>query len=211
MIIKSFTDTLDNRDTNIHRALHNKNADGRSPEIEDYIRTTVNYFIRKCRPGARARFFDIGADYGFAMHIAKTRFLDVHGVEPYPHIAPIDPMIRIDQETMDTLDFAQYPSGEYHVFINHVLEHLENPMGALKKLSAFTDCQYLFISTPNGLCQDMDWVFPEGHLHSFIPEFFSIVVPRETRFKLMEQQIVCFRNGWEEIWNVYQRKAITEE
>jgi len=211
MISKLFNNTNKQTDTNIHRAFHNKDTNGRSLEIEDYIRTTVNYFIRKCRPGVKSRFFDIGADYGFAMHIARNHFLDVHGIEPYPYTDPLDPMIRIDQETMESVDFASYPQGEYHIFINHVLEHLENPIGALQKISSFTDCQYLFISTPNGLCSDMEWVFPKGHLHAFIPEFFSIVVPRETRFNLMEQQIVCFRDGWEEIWNVYQRKPITQE
>lgn len=206
-------------DNSIHRALHHKDANGRDPEIESYVYQSVAWYSRKLGvKDEQELFFDVGADYGYAMECALNMgFKRIGGIEPFPtDLKLIDPIYKLtfEQAAKEAKIFTR--NAKTHLFLNHVFEHLENPVQDLREFVKNSDVYSIFIAVPNiyngeGVRED-DWALMEGHLWAFTPTWFYKVLPRLIPgYELTAQEGVSFRNGWNEIWNLFTRRSYNVE
>jgi SAM-dependent methyltransferase len=91
-------------------------------------------FIRRHRrtPG---RMLDLGCGDGIVLHLARQDGWEVHGVELFPeHVALVRATLGLDVETSDIAGFRGAPASWDVVLLTHVLEHLPDPVGALRKI-----------------------------------------------------------------------------
>jgi SAM-dependent methyltransferase len=91
-------------------------------------------FIRRYA-GPRGRMLDLGCGDGTVLVLARRDGWEVQGVELYPE------QTRLVRETLglpvDTADIESYqgrPASWDVVVLTHVLEHLPDPVGALRKI-----------------------------------------------------------------------------
>jgi len=199
-------------DNSKHRALHKKTSDGRDREIEGYIEKTFEWYYNAIRPhvSEEDQFLDVGTDYGFSLDLARIKgFKNVFGIEPSPtNLSLEDPHIF----NCSLEEFARKScSLKTHVFMNHVLEHLENPISDLRTLVTNQNIASILIATPDS-SGPPEYVWAPGHVWSFDPAWFSdIMEGLFPDYYLVKQDIKCFRNGWKEIWNVFFRKGLIDE
>ena len=91
-------------------------------------------FIRRHRrpPG---RMLDLGCGDGIVLHLARQDGWQVHGVELFPEqVALVRDTLGLDVETSDIAGFRGAPGSWDVVILTHVLEHLADPVGALRKI-----------------------------------------------------------------------------
>ncbi len=91
-------------------------------------------FIRRHRrpPG---RMLDLGCGDGIVLHLARQDGWEVHGVELFPEqVALVRATLGLDVETSDIAGFRGAPASWDVVLLTHVLEHLPDPVGALRKI-----------------------------------------------------------------------------
>lgn len=91
-------------------------------------------FIRRHRrpPG---RMLDLGCGDGIVLHLARQDGWQVHGVELFPEqVALVRETLGLDVETSDIAGFRGAPGSWDVVILTHVLEHLSDPVGALRKI-----------------------------------------------------------------------------
>ena len=91
-------------------------------------------FIRRHRrpPG---RMLDLGCGDGIVLHLARQDGWQVHGVELFPEqVALVRETLGLDVETSDIAGFRGAPESWDVVILTHVLEHLSDPVGALRKI-----------------------------------------------------------------------------
>ena len=91
-------------------------------------------FIRRCRrpPG---RMLDLGCGDGIVLHLARRDGWDVHGIELFPEqVALVRETLGLDVQVSDIESFRGAPASWDVVLLTHVLEHLPDPVGALRKI-----------------------------------------------------------------------------
>jgi 2-polyprenyl-3-methyl-5-hydroxy-6-metoxy-1,4-benzoquinol methylase len=92
-------------------------------------------FIRryKQRPG---RMLDLGCGDGIVLHLARRDGWEVHGVELYPEqVELVRQTLGLDVETSDIDSYRGASASWDVVVLTHVLEHLPDPVAALRKIS----------------------------------------------------------------------------
>jgi 2-polyprenyl-3-methyl-5-hydroxy-6-metoxy-1,4-benzoquinol methylase len=91
-------------------------------------------FIRRHRPSP-GRMLDLGCGDGIVLHLARQDGWQVQGVELYPEqVALVRETLGLDVETSDIAGFRGAPASWDVVILTHVLEHLPDPVGALRKI-----------------------------------------------------------------------------
>jgi SAM-dependent methyltransferase len=91
-------------------------------------------FIRRQRPSP-GRMLDLGCGDGIVLHLARQDGWQVHGVELFPEqVALVRETLGLDVETSDIAGFRGAPESWDVVILAHVLEHLADPVGALRKI-----------------------------------------------------------------------------
>lgn len=100
-------------------------------QVRDYNQTRE--FLNKLYPG-RGRLLEIGSGFGHLLARFRDDGWEVHGIDPYPDAC------RIARETFSVdarCEFFQNASLEDNSFdvvlMNHVIEHLDDPLGALRQ------------------------------------------------------------------------------
>lgn len=91
-------------------------------------------FIRRHRrpPG---RMLDLGCGDGIVLHLARQDGWQVHGVELFPEqVELVRNTLGLDVETSDIEGFRGALGSWDVVILTHVLEHLPDPVGALRKI-----------------------------------------------------------------------------
>jgi SAM-dependent methyltransferase len=91
-------------------------------------------FIRRHRapPG---RLLDLGCGDGIVLHLARQDGWEVHGVELFPEqVALVRATLGLEVETSDIEGFRGAPASWDVVLLTHVLEHLPDPVGALRRI-----------------------------------------------------------------------------
>ena len=195
------------KDECVHRIGHNKDSHGRATEIEQYIKQTVEWYIKKINFNKNDVFYDIGSDYGFALSVARQYgFKLTAGIEPFPTELTRENLTILPVTLEELNSMPKLTNKKMHVFINHVFEHLENPLQSLKVFLSKYDVETILISTPDARGQDSDWVCGGGHYWTFTPDYFSNILPNLIGYDLIDQKCVTFRKGWGEIWNVYKKR-----
>lgn len=123
------------------------------------------------KPGSRV--LDVGAGAGFFPYVLQSRGFDVHGIEPNEGFCRwgCDTLgVRVQSGFLQDFDFTTEPFDL--ITLNHVLEHLPDPGGALAILRSWLKADgKLVVEVPN---VESHWHAPEkrfhiGHLYNFNP------------------------------------------
>ena len=91
-------------------------------------------FIRRHRrpPG---RMLDLGCGDGVVLHLARRDGWEVHGVELFPEqVALVRETLGLDVEAADVYSYRSEPASWDVVVLTHVLEHLPDPVAALRRI-----------------------------------------------------------------------------
>ncbi len=100
-----------------------------------FIKHWVGYTVRFL-PARKGRLLDIGCGNGdFLITMSKLGFWQVEGVEPDSISAELGRKVglKIYEETVESITLE--PDSFGAITLHHVIEHLSDPMGVLKKLS----------------------------------------------------------------------------
>jgi len=90
-------------------------------------------FIRRHRH-APGRMLDLGCGDGIVLHLARQDGWEVQGIELFPEqVALVRDTLGLDVQVSDIESFRAPASWDV-VLLTHVLEHLPDPVGALRKI-----------------------------------------------------------------------------
>ncbi|MBI4574150.1 MAG: class I SAM-dependent methyltransferase [candidate division NC10 bacterium] len=133
-------------------------------------------WIRKFKP--KGSLLEVGCMYGFLLALARDAGFDCHGVEISKKVAThAREELHLDVHA-GALESAHFPEGSFDVvFMSHVIEHLEDPLGALEKtVSLLKKDGVLLLKCPNfdSLMARITrhgwwWIAPPEHLYHFTP------------------------------------------
>ena len=124
------------------------------------------------KPGVRV--LDVGAGAGFFPYVLQSRGFDVHGIEPNAGFCRwgCETLgVKVQSGFLQDFDFTAEPFDL--ITLNHVLEHLPDPGGALAILRGWLKPDgKLVVEVPN---VESRWHAPEkrfhiGHLYNFNPD-----------------------------------------
>lgn len=134
------------------------------------------------KPG---KILDIGASTGTLLSIFKKNGWEVWGIEPSGSSKGAkEKGIKVINSTLER---AKLPKDYFDVIVmNHVLEHMDNPLTALKKLKpSIKESGILFIDVPNFdslpskvLKQNWPLLIPQEHIHHFTRKTISELLSR---------------------------------
>lgn len=116
---------------------------------EKYVMSASTPMLRRDRTAGTARLTPssvaiagrpaacstLGCGDGVVLHRARQDDWQVHGVELFPEqVALVRETLGLDVETSDIAGFRGAPGSWDVVILTHVLEHLPDPVGALRKI-----------------------------------------------------------------------------
>ena len=195
----------------IHTNHHNKNSEGRSPEIESYIEKTVDWACNG-RAIPVDSFLDLGCDYGYGAHYAAVHgYSDpdkTFGVELYGQSVPSVPT-RVLKEALDDALLAPKIHGHTGIkhfdraLLNHVLEHLQRPydfMSAANPL--FLSGAQMMIAVPH---VGYDWAYWEGHYTVWDIRMMEKYMGH-FGWQLADSCRQCFRGDNVELWALFEKE-----
>ncbi len=98
-------------------------------------RQTYAFIRRHARTPRGGRLLDLGCGDGTVLWLARRDGWEVQGVELYPeHTALVRDTLGLDVETSDIMAYAGVAAAWDCVVLTHVLEHLPDPVAALRKI-----------------------------------------------------------------------------
>lgn len=197
-----------------HRALHNLNSAGRDPVIEGYVECSVDWYVEHLRLGkvldatGTQSLIDVGSDTGFAAARLATALPELHVIALEPFVSehpPLYPLIYMPVRTWCAEHIREDHTQQVinHVFMNHVLEHLDDPIHTLSDLYIL-GMRTAFIAVPDAGVAAEEFVAADGHLHTFTDTWFTRILPRVLPVVRHVQTSMCFRNDWVESWNYFE-------
>jgi 2-polyprenyl-3-methyl-5-hydroxy-6-metoxy-1,4-benzoquinol methylase len=143
------------------------------------------------------RLLEVGSNMGLFLHVAAHRGWDVHGIEPSKWAVEQGVErygVKLKRGTVEELDEA--PRSADAIVMLDVLEHLADPLDALKRLRpVLADEGVLVLSTVNlsGLhakLRDGDWPwFIRSHLYYFSEETLHAMLVK-AGYRMVEWAIV---------------------
>lgn len=189
-----------------HRGMHQYDKDGRDLNIEGYIQKACDWVLPMVQGVIETTFVDVGCDYGYALH-AMTPFFDrVVGLEPNKGNNVFDVEIRQQPLTKESLSDLEL-DGPSVVWLNHVLEHLDDPLGALRLLNTTKHVDAIFLATPDAIKGSDDFVYRKSHVSVYTKGWYTELAPNIlTNFDLADISEECLRDDCHELWALYIRK-----
>ena len=144
-----------------------------------------------------SRLLEVGANVGLFLSVAADHGWDVHGIEPSKWAVQEGvKRFGVDLRQGIVEELAEQPGSADVVVMLDVLEHLGDPLEALRTLRGVVDEEGLLVlSTVNlsGLharLRDGNWPwFIRSHLHYFSPETLAAML-RRAGFQLVQWEIV---------------------
>ena len=140
--------------------------------IDREIRSVKKYLQEK-----NPKLLDIGCGTGWSTAIWQKNGFSVTGLEPSEARTKLaKEAYRINVVNRHIEDFTTEEKFDV-VILRHLLEHIENPVAMLKKVSAFLKPRgFLVIVIPNINCigryvfhENWEWILP-WHLHFYTPK-----------------------------------------
>ena len=109
-------------------------VDPRAPTRQNRAHRQTYAFIQKHASG-KGRLLDLGCGDGTLLWLAKRDGWEVKGVELFPeHTKVVRETLGLDVETSDITSYEDVKEAWDCVVLTHVLEHLPDPVAALKKI-----------------------------------------------------------------------------
>lgn len=195
--------------------MHQYSEDGRDLKIEGFISDSFRFmvgsmFSSKLPAPQSLAFVDIGCDYGFSLDLAlKEGFKEAYGLEPNPGTRPDEflgvlPLIRGQTIEQSDLSFGHLRRV---YFLNHVLEHFESPILALKKIYSDPLFAGIFIATPDAENGDKDFVYRGSHLTIFTQDWHKQIGTKlMPAARLVSLSSPTLRDNKKELWAFYAKE-----
>ncbi|KKQ95704.1 MAG: Methylase involved in ubiquinone/menaquinone biosynthesis [Candidatus Woesebacteria bacterium GW2011_GWB1_43_14] len=139
--------------------------------------------VKRYKKGGRV--LDIGASTGTMLQIFKFHGWDVWGVEPSNSAEGLSE--KGIKCTNSTFEKAKLPTNYFDVvIINHVLEHVENPVSFLEKVNEVLKKDgIVYVDVPNfdsliSMIRGKNWKYlsPGEHLYHFTPKTLENTLKR---------------------------------
>lgn len=198
-----------------HRGMHRYDSEGRDRDIESYILETLKWSMNCIYSShlpdvSEMCFVDVGCDYGYAMNEAEQYFASVWGLEPNrPEKVPVDFEYLQDQVEYTTIESSQlsFDDKPRVYFLNHVLEHFEAPIPALRKIMSDPLFAGMLIATPDALSDTDDFVYRDSHLSLFTEKWHKLIGSRIVpSVKLVDTSVKTLRDDKREVWAFYAKE-----
>jgi 2-polyprenyl-3-methyl-5-hydroxy-6-metoxy-1,4-benzoquinol methylase len=143
------------------------------------------------------RLLEVGSNVGLFLDTARTRGWHARGIEPSKWAVQVGRerfQVELEQQVLEQLDLP--PASADAVVLLDVLEHLQDPLDALKRLRPLVDGEgVLILSTVNfaGLHarlrgENWPWLI-RPHLHYFTPPTLRALL-RNAGFRVVEWSLV---------------------
>jgi 2-polyprenyl-3-methyl-5-hydroxy-6-metoxy-1,4-benzoquinol methylase len=143
------------------------------------------------------RLLEVGSNVGLFLDTARTRGWHARGIEPSKWAVQVGRerfQVDLEQQVLEQLDLP--PASADAVVLLDVLEHLQDPLDALKRLRPLVDGEgVLILSTVNfaGLHarlrgENWPWLI-RPHLHYFTPPTLRALL-RNAGFRVVEWSLV---------------------
>ena len=143
------------------------------------------------------RLLEVGSNVGLFLDTARTRGWHARGIEPSKWAVQVGRerfQVELEQQVLEQLDLP--PASADAVVLLDVLEHLQDPLDALKRLRPLVDDEgVLILSTVNfaGLHarlrgENWPWLI-RPHLHYFTPPTLRALL-RNAGFRVVEWSLV---------------------
>jgi SAM-dependent methyltransferase len=168
-------------------------------------RQTYEFIMRHARPPGR--LLDLGCGDGTILVWARRDGWDVRGVELFPEqTALLRERLQLPVETADIASYAGTPASAEVVVLTHVLEHLPDPVAALRKIrELLVPGGVAVLEFPNidGLDQRARRLLERLHLHR--RHYAETYVPGHVQeFCRSSFEFACGRAGLSlERWETY--------
>ncbi len=160
--------------------------------------------IERFKP--RGVLLDVGAGVGILLHVARQRGFVAHGVEVSEWASAYARNERKLDVVAGTLEDAAFPDSQFDVIvINHVLEHVPDPLELLRNARRILkDDGVIVVGVPNigsimaGVLRER-WpsLRPEEHIWHFNPFTLRRLIRkaglREVHFEARDNHVAC---GW---------------
>jgi len=160
--------------------------------------------IERFKP--RGVLLDVGAGVGILLHVARQRGFITHGVEVSEWASAYARNERKLDVVAGTLEDAAFPDSQFDVIvINHVLEHVPDPLEVLRTARRILkDDGVIVVGVPNigsimaGVLRER-WpsLRPEEHIWHFNPSTLRRLIRnadlREVHFEARDNYAAC---GW---------------
>ncbi|KKN66586.1 hypothetical protein LCGC14_0470010 [marine sediment metagenome] len=118
---------------------------------EGFFYSIMKFYLRN----KKIRILDVGASTGTMLALLKSKgYKNLEGIELSSRSCKIArEKFELNFKNID-ISKANFPSNYFDfIIINHVIEHLRNPIIALKNVNQFLKINgILFLSTPNSAC-----------------------------------------------------------
>ena len=189
-----------------HRGLHRYDNNGRDQKIESYIEALSTWVLPKVNSRGLT-FVDVGCDYGHAMKIHEPFFKKCIGIEPNKGELDVYPELDIRECAIEDEQFKAITKEPCLVWLNHVLEHLENPIENLRRINEQEGVEYIMLSTPDAIRGNLDFVYTRSHVSIYTQDWYRrIGVKLLSNFDLIDLKSITLRDDFYEIWSLYKRK-----
>ena len=135
---------------------------------------------------APGKILDIGCGLGLFLYLAKKRGWEANGIEVSKFASNFaNNKLKLNVINSDNLDTFQDNFFDV-IVVNHVLEHIENPLVILKQIKKKLNINgFLFIGVPNieGLFprfQKENWpsLQPLAHIYQFTPKTLKLLLQK---------------------------------
>jgi len=194
--------------------MHRYDQSGRDLTIESYIYALTTWAFDHIAPTElrELRLLDVGCDYGYSIQAHRNKFKSAIGLEPNRGTRPfseIDHLIIEAPLTLERLDKIQPIDGEdSFVIMNHVLEHLEDPIRSLRMINNHAKIRYFLVAVPDAKRAEKDFVYRKSHLSIYTEDWFDITgASLLSNFELVGSDVACLRDSKHEIWRLYRRTS----
>ncbi|HEY62607.1 MAG TPA: class I SAM-dependent methyltransferase [Anaerolineae bacterium] len=162
----------------------------------------------------RIKVLDIGCGMGWALQLIKQEIpgAELYAIEPserYKKHVQEDVGAQIIATDVDSDWFLKYDDQFDLIIMRHVIEHLLDPVAALKKIShALSPKGLLYIATP-------DMMHPDGSLNQFWYRsvhtyYYSKVPMQRIAAKAMLEHLVL-RTEKAELWGIFRKNPQVTE
>lgn len=203
----------------VNHKVHHTVQDGRDPIIESYCKKSVEYALQmyKDKFNSDPEFFvDVGCDYAYASQRIPMH-TNYFGMDPFATQNPFNKVVSNKpadvsyvnsgfsdlQRTYPHKDLGRNLSNQLF-FLNHTLEHFENPSQAIENVRASCKTQDLvFIAVPH---IDYDWARVEGHVTGWNKSWLDFFMSQRGFIHAVPPITVELRDNCVEIWGTYIRK-----
>ena len=177
-------------------------------KLEPYLKNAFHKqvkTIKKYKP--RGKVLEIGSGMGYMMELLEDASFSVKGIEPADSLVKYSRKKKLDVTKGYFEKIKMDPSSFDVVVINHVLEHIKDPVNFLEKIKrVLKPGGILFLQVPNIgsyeariMKEKWSYVVPEDHYLQFTHNTMNMVL-KKAGFSVIEAKTTGLSNELDDIF-----------